>query len=753
MKATVSGVIQGIGFRPFVYNLAKKRDLSGYITNTSLGVDIEVEGEYEKIALFFQEIENNHLPLAHITQIEKVTLFPLNYQDFTIRESLNFPQKTVFIPPDICVCEDCLQEMGNIEDRRFRYPFINCTHCGPRYTIIADLPYDRPKTSMNVFKMCDECVQEYQDPTHRRFHAQPNACPVCGPRLELCNRDGKLLRVDDPIARSIELLKEGYILAIKGLGGFHLVVDGENDQAVRSLRMRKLRDEKPFAIMSLGISQISQYAKISPEEESLLLSPQRPIIILEKKKPNSLSSHIAPSNKNFGVMLPYTPLHYLLLRHDFLALVMTSGNVSEEPIVIDNDDAFYHLCRVTDYFLIHNRDIYLRCDDSLVQKIGSRPRIIRRARGYVPLPLSLPVQSPPILSCGAELKNTFCLSKGNSAFLSQHIGDLKNLESYRFFCFTIDHLKKLLDVEPVLCTHDLHPDYLSTRYALEQSGIETMGIQHHHAHIVSCLTENGIDGPTIGLAFDGTGYGVDGNIWGGEVLAVEDSRFTRLAHFAYVPMPGGDAVTKEPWRMALSYLFFTFGETLYDFTLPLFQKIEERKIKVILEMIQKGVNCQRTSSLGRLFDALAAILGVRLQVSYEGQAAVELEMILDENEEGLYPFEWEKGEECYVISPAPIISGVVGDLLEGKSPSRISYKFHQTLIQLFAELVNQLREETGLDRIALSGGVFQNATLLFGLEKTLQERGFSVFSHSKVPTNDGGISLGQAAIAAAAMNG
>ncbi|MFQ6115604.1 MAG: carbamoyltransferase HypF, partial [bacterium] len=439
-KATIKGMVQGIGFRPFIYNLAKKHNLQGYILNTSTGVDIEVEGEAGQIDLFFQAIENNHLPLAHITSIERITLPPISYHEFTIRESIASADKTVLISPDICVCEDCLAEMGDPEDRRYHYPFINCTNCGPRYTIIEDVPYDRPTTSMRVFQMCRDCKREYDDPTNRRFHAQPNACPVCGPRVELFDNQRNLVDTDDPIHQAVDFLKKGYIVAIKGLGGFHLAVDAENNEAVLRLRKRKNREEKPLAIMSHNLNQIHQYACISPQEEALLTSPQHPIVLLQKREPNAIAEQVAPKNPNIGVMLPYTPLHYLLLEDDeTLALVMTSGNLSEEPIVIDNDDAFDRVGDVADYFLIHNRAIYLRSDDSVARTIDGKIRIIRRSRGYVPQPLFLHKEFPQILACGAELKNTICLTKGKNAFLSQHIGDLKNLESFQFFELTVRH--------------------------------------------------------------------------------------------------------------------------------------------------------------------------------------------------------------------------------------------------------------------------------------------------------------------------
>ena len=750
-KATIQGIVQGIGFRPFIYNLAKKFDLNGFILNTSSGVEIEVEGDSENIEQFFKTIENNNLPLAHITSIERISLSPANYQDFIICESVASTERTTLISPDICVCKDCLAEMRNPKDRRYRYPFINCTNCGPRYTIIEDVPYDRLKTSMRNFQMCEDCQQEYDNPTNRRFHAQPNACPVCGPQVELLNSKKEKLDTIEPIIKTIELLKHGYVFAIKGLGGFHLTVDAENNDAVIRLRQRKNREEKPLAIMSADLNRIHQFAHISPEEEALLTSPQRPIVLLKKKVPNMIADQVAPKNPNIGVMLAYTPLHYLLLDdEEILALVMTSGNLSEEPIVIDNDEAFELLDKIADYFLIHNRDIYLRSDDSVVRKIDSETRIPRRSRGYVPQPIFLHKEFPKILACGAELKNTICLTKGKNAFISQHIGDLKNMESYEFFDLTVRHLKRILDIEPEIIAYDLHPDYLSTRYALEQSGAELIGVQHHHAHIASCMLEHGFEEPVMGLSFDGTGYGLDGNIWGGEVLLVDEAKFSRLANFDYVSMPGGDMAIKEPWRMAISYLHYVYKDNFWNLKLPLFYQFKENKIRFIVNMIDKGLNCPKTSSLGRMFDGISSLLGICNHSTYEGQAAIMLEMeINDQRTDEFYNYEWSKGKESYLISPTPIIQGIVNDFMSGIGSNLISYKFHLTLIKLFTDLCFQLKKQTGIDKIVLSGGVFQNANLLAGLSRELRIKGLNVFSHSKVPTNDGGIALGQVAVAAA----
>ncbi|MBW2645143.1 MAG: carbamoyltransferase HypF [Deltaproteobacteria bacterium] len=748
-KLSVNGIVQGVGFRPFVFQRAQYYGLKGDVANTSSGVIVHIEGSEEKIQAFIQDLTETSPPLAHITEISTSNEPVRGYQEFTIQASKEESSRSTLISPDTAICDDCIQELFDPKDRRYHYPFINCTNCGPRYTIIDDIPYDRPKTSMKHFKMCLECQKEYDDPANRRFHAQPNACKICGPNVSLYDNRRTRVLAQDPIKRTADLLKKGYIVAIKGLGGFHLAADAENNDAVIRLRQRKHREEKPFALMSYDLDRVRRYAHIEPDEEVLLTSAQRPVVLLKKRETNPLSHEISPRNKNFGAMLPYTPLHYILLNYDFTALVMTSGNISEEPIAIDNDEAFECLGAIADYFLVHNRNIYLRSDDSIVRSVDEATRIIRRSRGYIPTPVFLKEEVPQVLACGAELKNTVCLTKGKNAFLSQHIGDLENLETYRFLELTVRHMKRILDIDPQIVAYDLHPDYLSTRYALEQKGIKKIAVQHHHAHIVSCMAENRLDGPVIGLSFDGTGYGTDGRIWGGEVLIVEAHQFTRAAHFAYLPMPGGAAAIKEPWRMAVSYLFNTFGEAFYDLDLPLFQGLEKEKIRVVLEMIAKQVNSPQTSSLGRLFDGVAAILGIRKRVAYEGQAAMELEMAIRKETEETYDYEWEREKDSYLIPVHPIVRGVVRDMDNGLPVSDISSKFHTTLIRLFSELCALLRKETGLDRVALSGGVFQNATLLAGLRKALEDKGLQVYTHSLVPTNDGGISLGQAVAAAA----
>jgi hydrogenase maturation protein HypF len=546
----------------------------------------------------------------------------------------------------------------------------------------------------------------------------------------------------------VSLLKRGYILAVKGLGGFHLAADAENQDAVNRLRKRKRRAEKPFALMCRDVAAVRRFALVSTEEETLLLSPQRPIVLLPKMEPNTIAEAVAPRNRYFGVMLPYTPLHFLLLDRGFSALVMTSGNLSEEPIVIDSEEAFARLAGVADYFLIHNRAIYQRMDDSIVKRTAGKTRFIRRSRGYVPTPVFLKAQIPSVLACGGHLKSTVCLTKDDRAYLSQHIGDLEDLSSYEFFRSTIQHLKHLLAIDPEFLAHDLHPDYLSTQYALEQGDVQRFSVQHHHAHVVSCMAENGIEGPVIGLAFDGTGYGTDGKVWGGEILFAETTGFQRAAHLAYIPMPGGSAAIQEPWRMAASYLYRAFGDGFLELDIPAIRRIEPKRLKVIKEMISRGFNAPETSSLGRLFDGVAALLGIRDRVSFEGQAAMELEMLAGETTEESYDYEWISQDGSKILSE-PIIRGVVRDILKGHDPSRISGKFHATLIRLFVHLCEALRKDSGLDRVVLSGGAFQNSILLRGMVGGLEKKDFRVYTHHQVPANDGGLSLGQAVVAAA----
>ncbi len=754
-RVEIRGIVQGVGFRPFVYQLALQYRLKGRVANTSSGVSIHVEGKPGQIEQFIRDLQTKAPPLAQITDISNHSVSVSGFRDFTISLSESGAFRSTLVSPDIAVCEDCRAELLDPADRRYRYPFINCTNCGPRYTIIEDIPYDRANTSMKLFTMCASCQAEYDDPANRRFHAQPNACPLCGPRVRLFDRQKTELPSADPVKKTRELLKNGYIVAIKGLGGFHLAVDAENQEAVARLRSRKHRAEKPFALMSPDSEAVGRYARLNPEETALLTSPQRPVVLLKKHSRHAIAAAVSPENPYFGVMLPYTPLHYLLME-DFTALVMTSANLSEEPIAIANAEAFDRLAGIADFFLVHNRDIKLRSDDSILRRVAGGTQLIRRSRGFVPAPVFIRQQLPPVLACGAELKNTICLARDKQAFLSQHIGDLENNQAFEFFKQTILHMQRLLDIEPAIIAHDMHPRYLSTQYAMEQADKTLVPVQHHHAHIVSCMAENGLDGDVIGLAFDGTGYGPDGGIWGGEVLIASHANFIRPAHLAYVPMPGGEAVIREPWRMGLSYLIAAFGDEVENLDIPLIEVMETGKVRIIRDMIAKGINAPLTSSLGRLFDGVAAISGVRRHTSFEGQAAMALEAIAADHTNylkasRLYDYELLSREVCE-ISVASIITGIVRDLQDGASASDISTRFHLTLLQLFSELCDLIRYETGLNRVVLSGGAFQNAILLRGLMEGLQRKGFRVYTHRCLPPNDGGIALGQA-LAAAAMTG
>jgi hydrogenase maturation protein HypF len=748
-RIRINGIVQGVGFRPFVYRLAHELDIRGEVSNTASGVTILAEATEAALSAFRSRLESDLPPLARITGISVKQESSRGFTHFRIVESDAGHGRDTLISPDVCVCTDCLREMRDPADRRYAYPFINCTNCGPRYTIIEDIPYDRPYTSMRRFSMCPRCQKEYDDPLDRRFHAQPNACPDCGPKVSLRENGGIPVESADPIGEAARRLHSGEIVAIKGLGGFHLCTDAENEEAVRRLRERKHREEKPLALMSADLDGVRRYAHCDADEERLLLSLQRPIVLLAKKNPNPIAPSVSPCNRFFGVMLPYTPLHHLLISHSFTALVMTSGNLSEEPICIDNEEAGRRLGSIADCFLVHDRDIVLRSDDSIVRRAAGDTRFIRRSRGYVPVPVFLKRDTTAVLGCGAELKNTVCLTKGDRAFVSQHIGDLENLETLQFLEQTVRHLERILDIRPEAVAHDLHPDYLSTRYALERDDLPRFAVQHHHAHIVSCMAENRVDGPVIGLALDGTGYGPDGTVWGGEVLVADAAGFTRAGHLSPVAMPGSAAAIREPWRMAVSYLYDAFGTGFEAVDLPSWEEDPTDKLPVLRKMIERGLNSPLTSSLGRLFDGVAALVGLRRRVRFEGQAAMELEMIADPAETGAYPHQWEKIEGVYQVPTAPIVRSVVADVQNGVSAAVVSARFHRGLVRLFSELCRQIAVDTGLDRVALSGGVFQNASLLSALVRKLESDGFSVYTHRHLPANDGGISLGQAVVAAA----
>ena len=752
-RISVRGVVQGVGFRPFVYRLAHEHNLKGWVRNTSGNVEIEVEGDTKSVKNFLTDLEAKAPPLARIENVAITFYPPSGHTEFEICKSLSQDGKYQLVSPDIATCEDCQSEIFCLTDRRFRYPFTNCTNCGPRFTIIEDIPYDRPKTTMRNFQMCPQCQQEYDDPLDRRFHAQPNACPQCGPSLALVDSSGNPVACDDAIEAAGELLKAGRILALRGLGGFQLACDATNEEAINLLRSRKRRLSKPFAVMVATLEDIERHCLVSPQERKLLKSAECPIVLLSWKHSSSnVSPSVAPNLRYLGIMLPYTPLHHLLLRESAIPLVMTSGNLSEEPIAKDNDEALRRLGGIADYFLLHNRDIYARYDDS-VSIVEGVPQVIRRARGFAPYPILLPFQSKQILACGAELKNTFCLTKEEHAFLSQHIGDMENEETLEHFGNTIELYKKLFRIAPEAIAYDMHPEYLSTKYAIQAGtaqGLSLIPVQHHHAHIVSCLVDNGVKGPVIGVAFDGAGYGTDGTLWGGEFLIADFHRFQRAGHLENVPLLGGEAAIRKPYRMALSYLHTLLAEDFSLEGLPM-SKLDITALELLKQQLRRRINCPLTSSAGRLFDAVSAVAGVRDEIDYEAQAAIDLEMLaLEEGNEfegKCYPFSIGEHQGVRVIKLGELFSAVVQDVKAQVTIPIISLKFHNTVAQMILEMGKLIAKETGITKIALSGGVFQNRLLLRLATAALQGEGFSVFTHHLVPCNDGGISLGQAVIA------
>ena len=742
-----------MGFRPFIYNLARSRRLGGFVINTAGGVEIEVSGAAGAIDDFVALVEKKPPSLAYITDVRVEELPFVCVEKFSIEHSRGGEERSALVSPDVCVCVDCLAELFNPDDRRFGYSFINCTNCGPRYTIIRDIPYDRPNTTMSEFEMCPQCLEEYSDPEDRRFHAQPDACWTCGPSLSLWDNRGNPIPTGDPIRRTAELLIEGRIVAVKGLGGFHLAVDATRDDSVALLRARKHRFEKPLALMVTDVEAALALAEVDRDEASLLESPQRPIVLLAKKDTRHIAEQVAPLNPNLGVLLPYTPLHHLLLEAVGKPLVMTSGNLSEEPIVSDNEEAFQRLGAFVDAFLIHNREIHQRCDDSVARVSGGKPRIIRRSRGYVPMPIFLDERAVETLATGGELKNTVCLTKENRAFVSQHIGDMENLETFEFFKATIRHLESILEIHPRILAHDLHPDYMTSVFAREEEHRfeKRIAVQHHHAHIASCMGEHGLEGPVIGLAMDGTGYGEDGTVWGGEVLLAYSDRYQRWGHFANQLMPGGEKAIKEPWRMAVSLLYRTFGEQMRSLNLDLWRRIDEGKVDVLVQMMDKGIHTPRTSSCGRLFDAVSSLLGIRDVVTYEGQAAIELEALSDFGESHVYPFEIVMEHGVVVLKAESFFKPMVMDVLNGVQRGTIGSRFHHTLVSAWAEFCNKARDESGINQVVLSGGVFQNRFLFETAARRMADLGFDVFVHEKLPTNDACISFGQAVVANAVI--
>ncbi|PID87162.1 MAG: carbamoyltransferase HypF [Chloroflexi bacterium] len=819
-QLTVTGVVQGVGFRPFVYSLAMKFALNGFVGNNSSGVFIEIEGPAHKLAQFQTALRHKAPPLAHIETVT-ITEIPTTGDDtFIIVHSETQAAANTLISPDICICDDCLQEIFDPSNRRFGYPFTNCTNCGPRFTIIRDIPYDRPHTTMAAFPMCPDCQAEYDDPLNRRFHAQPNACKTCGPQIWLepsqsfpihnsqfpihhsqfpihnsqfpiHNSQFPIHNSQFTIPHSQTLLARGKILAVKGLGGFHLACDATNDTALNSLRERKGRVGKPFAVMALDVTAVRQFAYLSPAEETLLTSKERPILLLRKKENSPLSALVAPGNNYIGVMLPYTPLHYLLLSaptsdnrkhqppHTKPILIMTSANYANEPIVKDNDEARQRLSSLADAFLFHNRDIHIRADDSVVRvldlqltnnsprpqpSIIHRPSLIpvRRSRGYAPFPVKLPFGIPTTLAVGGELKATFCLTKDNFAFMSQHIGDMENLETLAAFETAVSHFKAIFRAEPERIVCDMHPGYLSTQWA-ERQKLPLTKVQHHHAHIAAVMAEHQHTGrhPVIGFSFDGTGYGTDGAIWGGEVMLADYQHYERVSHLKYVPLVGGDTAVKRPFQVALSHLWAAGIEWLED--LPCVQAAAAVERNIIRKQLETGFNSVPTSSMGRLFDAAAALAGIRQTVTYEAQAAIEFEAHVNPNITASYHFQVQpKSTTAHPnsadssprppqlspleIDPTPLLKELVSDVQKGTKTAIIAAKFHNAVADLILQLSHNLREQTGINQVALSGGVFQNVTLLEKAITRLHAANFEILTHQLVSPNDGGLALGQAVI-------
>lgn len=746
----IKGIVQGVGFRPFIHKLVQNYNLSGWVLNSNQGVEMDVEGKTEELNNFISDIKDKLPPLARIENIEVNQLPLIGYKGFSIKKSITKEENGfVLVSPDISICEDCLQELFDPRNQRFRYPFINCTNCGPRFTIIKDIPYDRGKTTMKVFEMCPQCQSEYENIEDRRYHAQPNACADCGPQVSLYQNKRKLESVD-PIEKAVKLLKEGKIGAIKGLGGFYLACDATNNKAVAKLRRLKNREAKPFAIMSFNLEKIKKYCKLGKKEEEWLINRARPIVLLKKKEDSLISSSVAPRNNYLGVMLPYTPLHYLLLKDNFTALIMTSGNIADQPIIGDNQEALEKLDRTADFFLLYNRDIFNRCDDSVLKIINGDNMFFRRSRGYVPYPIILDFKLKEVLALGGELKNTISFSKENYVFLSQYLGDLKSVETLSFLKKSIASLKKMFRINPEIIACDLHPDYLSTQYAEEigaKKGLKVVKVQHHHAHIVSCMVENNIKEKVIGVAYDGTGYGDDGKIWGGEFLLCDLKEYLRVGHLKYCSLPGGDKAIMEPWRMTYSYLYSIYGPKAKTLDINFIQRMDYDKLSIIEKMIDKNINSPLTSSCGRLFDAISSLIGIRDEISYEGQAAMELESFCASGIKERYKFCIYKEGMEFIIDPQEIFIEIIKDLKEGIDKKIMAAKFHNTVAEFTLNLCGKIRENSGINKIALSGGVFQNKYLTEKVVSLLEDKGFKVYTQSKVPPNDGGISLGQAVVA------
>ena len=747
LGVTVRGAVQGVGFRPFVYRLAHELGLAGWVRNSVQGVFLEVEGGREKLDAFLRRLNDEKPPLSYFQSVESSFLDATGVRDFKILSSDEDGRKIAVVLPDAAICSDCVKEIYDPLDRRFRYPFTNCTNCGPRYSIIEAVPYDRPHTSMKKFRMCDACYAEYVDPRDRRFHAQPNACPECGPRLGFWDKHGRdLSELDDSLLAAAQSLRDGEIVAVKGLGGFHLMVDARDAKAVAELRRRKHREEKPLAVLFPNVEMLEEVCRAGEHERRIVTSPASPIVLLERRSESDLLCEgIAPGNPYIGAMLPYTPLHHLLMSELGFPVVATSGNLSDEPICIEEHEAVHRLKGIADHYLIHDRPIVRHVDDSIVRIVMGRPVVLRRARGFAPLPITCSGELPAALAVGGHLKNSVAISNGDQVFISQHIGDLETEPAFGAFKRVIKDLENLVETEPVSVAHDLHPDYFSTKWA-RSSGLKPLPVQHHYAHVMSCMAENEIAPPALGIAWDGTGYGTDGTIWGGEFLRMKKGGFDRVAHLHTFPLPGGDAAIREPRRSALGLLYSIYGANACELDdLDGVKTFSSTELAVVCEMLSRGINSPLTSSAGRLFDAVASLIGLRQRTGFEGQAAMELEFIADRSVAGSYPFSVDQTNSTAVIDPAETVRAILRDHEEGVPCSAIASRFHNTM----AEIMVAVAKIAGEEKIALSGGCFQNKLLTELAVTRLRSEGFKVYWHQRIPPNDGGIALGQLAALAA----
>ncbi len=799
-RVLVEGIVQGVGFRPHVHRLARALGLSGFARNVAGGLVVEVEGGRERVGEFVECLERNAPPIAVIESVQTETLDPVGDEEFAIISSSDASEGEIYISPDVAICADCARELRDPSDRRFGHPFINCTNCGPRFTIIESVPYDRRRTSMGVFPMCDTCRAEYEEITDRRYHAQPVACPECGPGVEFAAQDTRESGAE-AIAAAKEILRAGMIVAIKGLGGFHLACDADDDAAVRRLRRRKHREAKPLAVMARDIDTIRRFALVTEAAEALLTGPEAPIVLLKRRDDTPLADSVAPDIDSYGVMLPYTPLHILLLEKiDLRALVMTSGNLSDEPLATENREAMGRLQGIADGFLMHNREIFIGCDDSVIRPTSRGPVMLRRSRGYVPFPVRVeageagtlrtthgqecpchgsrdggegattrrgtgprpaevtrdigprPTKTPCILAVGGHLKNTFCLTRGSNAFLSQHTGDLEDLQTLEYFERSIEHFRMLLQVEPEGLACDLHPDFLSTRHAedlAEQRGLPLERVQHHHAHLAAVLVENRLPGPAVGLICDGTGYGADGTIWGCEVLVGDAAEYERAGHLHTIRLAGAEAAIHEPWRVAATWLRESFGAGFEEQpTIPFVARLDPEAWATLCSMIDNEVNAPVASSAGRLFDAVAALLGLCDRVEYEAEGPMKLEAIALRGEKP-YAYHVQENEGELILDPRPAFRAMVGEIMQGVTQAEIAGRFHATFVQMLADSAEKSADAHGIDLIALSGGTFQNRIILEDLMDELERRKLRPIMHTAVPPGDGCVALGQAAVAMA----